>query len=38
MDDLIKGVWPFLIAELLVLALMIVFPWTVTVPASWFHG
>ena len=37
MDDLIKGVWPFMIAELIVLAIMILFPWTVTVPASWFH-
>jgi TRAP-type C4-dicarboxylate transport system permease large subunit len=37
MDDIIKGVWPFMIAELIVLAIMILFPWTVTVPASWFH-
>ena len=34
MDDLIKGVWPLMIAELLVLALMIVFPWTVIGPRA----
>ena len=38
MDDLIKGVWPFLIAELLVLALLVLFPPLVTVPARWFTG
>jgi tripartite ATP-independent transporter DctM subunit len=38
MDDLIKGVWPFMIAELLVLALLVLFPPLVTVPAKWFSG
>ncbi len=38
MDDIIKGVWPFMIAELLVLALLIFFPPLVTVPARWFSG
>jgi len=38
MDDIIKGVWPFMIAQLLVLAIMVLFPWTVTVPARWFSG
>lgn len=37
MDDLIKGVWPFLIAEFLVLLLLILFPALVTVPASWLY-
>jgi TRAP-type C4-dicarboxylate transport system permease large subunit len=36
MDDIIKGVWPFMIAELIVLALLILFPPLVTVPARWF--
>ena len=36
MDDLIKGVWPFMIAQLLVLALLILFPARVIVPARWF--
>jgi tripartite ATP-independent transporter DctM subunit len=38
MDDIIKGVWPFLVAELIVLALMILFPALVIVPARWFSG
>ncbi|MBD9594950.1 MULTISPECIES: TRAP transporter large permease subunit [unclassified Ensifer] len=36
MEDLIKGVWPFLIAELIVLFLLVLFPELVTVPVSWF--
>lgn len=35
MEDLMKGVWPFLLAELAVLALLILFPELVTVPAQW---
>jgi tripartite ATP-independent transporter DctM subunit len=35
MDDIIKGVWPFMIAQLLVLLLLILFPPLVTVPANW---
>ncbi len=38
MDELMKGVWPFLLAELLVLLLLILFPPLVTVPAKWFIG
>jgi tripartite ATP-independent transporter DctM subunit len=38
MEDIIKGVWPFLIAQLIVLLLMILFPALVTVPAKWFTG
>ena len=37
MDDLIKGVWPFMLAELIVLALLIAFPALVIVPASWMR-
>jgi len=37
MEDAVKGVVPFLIAEFLVLLLVILFPALVTVPASWFH-
>lgn len=37
MEDAVKGVIPFLIAEFAILILMIVFPALVTVPASWFH-
>ncbi|MEH2469139.1 tripartite ATP-independent transporter DctM subunit [Nitrobacteraceae bacterium AZCC 2161] len=38
MDDLIKGVWPFMIAQLIVLFLLILFPVFVTGPAKWFGG
>ena len=35
MEDLMKGVWPFLLAELAVLALLVLFPELVMVPAKW---
>ena len=38
MEDVMKGVWPFLLAELFVLLLLILFPPLVTVPASWLIG
>jgi TRAP-type C4-dicarboxylate transport system permease large subunit len=38
MDDIIKGVWPFMIAQLIVLFLLIFFPILVTGPAKWFSG
>jgi Tripartite ATP-independent periplasmic transporter, DctM component/FAD binding domain len=38
MEDIIKGVWPFMIAQLVVLFLMVLFPPLVTVPAKWFGG
>jgi len=37
MDDVTKGVIPFMIAEFAVMFLMVVFPKLVTVPASWFY-
>jgi tripartite ATP-independent transporter DctM subunit len=37
MDDAIKGVMPFMVAQLIVLLLLILFPALVTVPAAWFH-
>ena len=37
MEDAVKGVVPFLIAEFLILLLLIIFPALVTVPTSWFH-
>jgi TRAP-type transport system large permease protein len=36
MEDVMKGVWPFLLAQLVVLALMVLFPQLVMVPARWF--
>jgi len=38
MDDIIKGVWPFMIAQLIVLFLLVAFPILVTGPAKWFGG
>jgi tripartite ATP-independent transporter DctM subunit len=38
MEDLIKAVWPFMLAELVVLLLMVVFPGLVMWPARWFYG
>ena len=35
MEDLIKGVWPFMLAEFVILLLLILFPALVTVPAAW---
>ncbi|MGN7871209.1 Sialic acid TRAP transporter permease protein SiaT [Paracoccus haematequi] len=38
MDDVMKGVWPFLLAHLLLLALLTLFPSLVLVPMAWFMG
>ncbi len=38
MEDTIRGVWPFLIAQTIVLFLLVLFPSLVTVPAKWFGG
>ena len=37
MEDLMKGVWPFMLAELIVLALLVVFPALVLVPLGWMR-
>jgi TRAP-type transport system large permease protein len=36
MDAVIKGVWPFLISQLILLLLFIIFPDLVMVPMKWF--
>jgi tripartite ATP-independent transporter DctM subunit len=38
MEDIIKGVWPFMIAQLIVLFLLVLFPILVTGPAKWLAG
>ncbi|EWY36444.1 dehydroascorbate transporter [Skermanella stibiiresistens SB22] len=38
MEDVIKGVWPFMLAQLIVLLLLVLFPALVTVPAAFFSG
>lgn len=37
-DAVIKGVWPFMLAEFLVMFLLILFPALVMVPAKWLMG
>ena len=37
MDGVIKGVTPFLLAQVAIMFLMTFFPWLVTVPAAWFR-
>ncbi|WP_263769109.1 TRAP transporter large permease subunit [Propionivibrio soli] len=36
MDDVIVGVWPFMCAQLVVLALLVIFPDLVLLPMKWF--
>jgi tripartite ATP-independent transporter DctM subunit len=38
MDDVTRGVWPFMVAQFAVMFLMVFFPALVTVPARWFYG
>ena len=35
---MVKAVWPFLLAEVIILLLMILFPATVIVPMNFFTG
>ncbi len=37
LDSVIKGVWPFLLAQTFLLFLFVLFPQLVMVPASWFR-
>ena len=37
-SEVTRGVWPFMLAELAVLFLLVLFPSLVTVPARWFAG
>lgn len=36
MDEVMKGIWPFLLAQLFVLFLLVLFPSLVLVPMRWF--
>jgi TRAP-type transport system large permease protein len=38
MDDVTRGVLPFMLAEFIVMFLMVLFPSLVMVPAKWFYG
>lgn len=35
-EDILKGIWPFLLVEVIVIVLVILFPSIVTVPLQWF--
>ncbi len=37
LESVIRGVWPFLLAQTLLMFLFVLFPELVTVPASWFY-
>ena len=38
MDNIIRGVWPFMVAQLIVLLLLVMFPVLVTGPARWLSS
>lgn len=38
MDDVTRGVWPFMLAQFAVMFLMVLFPSLVMVPARWLYG
>lgn len=37
MEDIIKGVWPYVAAYTLLILLLVIFPQIVTVPMNWFY-
>lgn len=37
LEDTVRGIWPFLLAQVLVLLLLVLFPALVRVPLSWFY-
>jgi TRAP-type transport system large permease protein len=38
MDEVTRGVWPFMIAQFALMFLMVLFPQIVLVPLNWFYG
>ena len=38
LDEVTKGVLPFMLAEFIVMFVLVFFPWLVTGPAKWFAG
>jgi len=38
MDEVTKGVWPFMVAQFALMFLLVLFPSLVTVPARWLAG
>jgi tripartite ATP-independent transporter DctM subunit len=37
MEKAMSGAWPFLVAQMILIVLLVLFPALVTVPAGWFH-
>ena len=37
MDEVTRGVWPFMLAQFIVMFAMVFFPQLVLVPARWFY-
>lgn len=37
MESAMRGAWPFLVAQMILIVLLVLFPALVTVPAGWFH-
>jgi TRAP-type transport system large permease protein len=37
MDDVTRGVWPFMVAQFALMFLMVLFPQLVMIPARWFY-
>jgi TRAP-type transport system large permease protein len=38
MDTVVRGVWPFMLAQFAILFLLVLFPDLVMVPARWFYN
>jgi len=38
LDEVTKGVLPFMLAEFIVMFMLVFFPWLVTAPARWLGG
>ena len=38
MERIVKAIWPFLVAEVIILILMVLFPQIITVPMNFFAG
>lgn len=38
MERIVKAIWPFLVAEVVILLLMVIFPQLVTIPMNFFTG
>jgi TRAP-type C4-dicarboxylate transport system permease large subunit len=37
LESATRGIWPFLLAYIVLIALFVIFPGIITVPMTWFH-